>query len=613
MVIMDTSDYDRSILNTLSNTNIYSPLPSDLTSSIQVNINQHLSVMHDNNVLSDQLFNCTVNNVPSCPYFYGLPKIHKPIPDGDVLPPFRGIISSINGPTTRASYFLDHILNPLVPLYCGNQWCKDSLNILQDIDTLNSNHVFNDSFSLLTIDVVDMYNSIPHTDGIAACRDALSLHSDFSASQIEDISFLIQLVLENNCFHFKNSFFQQIRGTAMGSPFAPAYANIFMAFLWKNSIAPALSSEPFWLKRYMDDFVAILSPPFDHTEFLEILNSCHPTVKFTSSSLLPSVAFLDINIHFSDGSIHTDLYSKPTDSHKYLSPKSSHPKHIFRSIVYSGALRLRRICSKDSYFSHRLALFSEHLVASGYSKKFILDIFSKVSLLNRLDLLKPSRTRHTTDRISFVTTFHPRMHNISACHSKHEPILKASSLMSSIMPSKPLVAHRRSPNLGNLLVNLKPTPRLHSSPGFFPCGNKRCLICKTHAIHGPTVTSTVSGAKFKIKQHITCNSASVIYVLSCARCGCQYTGQTKTPLRTRFNNEKSAIRNLDRSRPYGAHFNLPDHKGLEDVRLLGIELVSNDLNILERESFWLWNLNSHRISGGMNLAEDFLTSLTLTN
>ena len=41
----------------------------------------------------------------------------------------------------------------------------------------------NNSFSF-SIDVVDMYNSIP-IDGIAACRDALLLHSDIYASQFE--------------------------------------------------------------------------------------------------------------------------------------------------------------------------------------------------------------------------------------------------------------------------------------------------------------------------------------------------------------------------------------------------------------------------------------------
>ena len=137
--------------------------------------------MHDNNILSDQLFNILLTTYPVVLIFIVFLKIHKSIPHGDGLPPFWGIISSINGPTSRAEYFLDHILNPLLPLYCGNHWCKDSLHILQDID-------------------VDMYNSIPHIDGMTACRDALLLHSDFSSSQIEDISLLIQLVLETTAF-----------------------------------------------------------------------------------------------------------------------------------------------------------------------------------------------------------------------------------------------------------------------------------------------------------------------------------------------------------------------------------------------------------------------------
>merc|ERR1711867_391157 len=90
------------------------------------------------------------------PHFYGLPKIHKaPLPNLP-LPPFRGIIASVHGPTTRASYYLDSVLNHLVPLYCGEHWCKDTQHVLQEINLLNARTTFNsDLFSLLTIDVVD--------------------------------------------------------------------------------------------------------------------------------------------------------------------------------------------------------------------------------------------------------------------------------------------------------------------------------------------------------------------------------------------------------------------------------------------------------------------------
>ena len=46
-----------------------------------------------------------------------------------------------------------------------------------------------------------------------------------------------------------------------------------------------------------------------------------------------------------DGFIETDLYTKPSNKHHYLSISSCHPQHTKRSIPYS--LVLRRICSND--------------------------------------------------------------------------------------------------------------------------------------------------------------------------------------------------------------------------------------------------------------------------
>ena len=51
-----------------------------------------------------------------------------------------------------------------------------------------------------------------------------------------------------------------------------------------------------------------------------------------------------------DGSIETDLDTKPTDKHQYLLVSSCHPQHTKRAIPFSLALRLRRICSDpDNY------------------------------------------------------------------------------------------------------------------------------------------------------------------------------------------------------------------------------------------------------------------------
>ena len=434
----------------------------------------------------------------------------------------------------------------------------------------------------------------------------------------------------------------------MGTPCAPAYANIFMAFLWKTRIVPGLPTQPEWLKRFLDDFLGIFPAIFCLHSLLSFLNSVHDTVKFTASMGLPSTepesqdrdsdtAFLDLSVHFSEGKIHTDLYSKPTDSHTYLSPRSCHPKHIFRSIVYSGALRLRRICSKDVYFCKRLSEFAKHLVASGYSEPFIHGIFPKIAAKERATLLVPkpalpipatcppatsSNPSPGQEKrgLTFVTTFHPRMHNVNQSHNTNFIHLQASARMKKLLPHRPLVAMRRTANLGNRVIHTKPrdAPVLDNSPGFHACSSSRCHIHSRFAILGPTVKSSKTGVSFPIREHITCSSSRVIYVLTCRRCGSQYTGKTITPLRSRFNNERSAIRNhhsMDPEvrRPYGYHFNLPDHDGEIDLQVQGIEVVPEGTSILQRESFWQWQLKTHQLTGGMNIAEEHFTGLTLCN
>ena len=41
----------------------------------------------------------------------------------------------------------------------------------------------------------------------------------------------IKVILENNNFMFDGSFYNQIRGTAMGTKFAPTYATLVLAYL----------------------------------------------------------------------------------------------------------------------------------------------------------------------------------------------------------------------------------------------------------------------------------------------------------------------------------------------------------------------------------------------
>ena len=91
----------------------------------------------------------------------------------------------------------------------------------------------------------------------------------------------------------------------------------------------------------------------------------------------------------------TDLYSNPTDKHQYRSPSSCHPKHCFKSITFSQAIRVKRIFSTVETTKQRLGDLRHHLKRRGYNDKVIESGFSKASEINRNDLLEYKEKRST--------------------------------------------------------------------------------------------------------------------------------------------------------------------------------------------------------------------------
>ena len=72
-----------------------------------------------------------------------------------------------------------------------------------------------------------------------------------------------------------------------------------------------------------------------------------------------------------DEKIITDLYVKPTDTHQYLESSSYHPYHCKKSIPYSQALRLNKICSNNYFFDQRCNKSGHWFHERGYSERVV--------------------------------------------------------------------------------------------------------------------------------------------------------------------------------------------------------------------------------------------------
>ena len=169
----------------------------------------------------------------------------------------------------------------------------------------------------------------------------------------------------------------------------------------------------------------------DHLRiFVDYLNNIHPTIKFTSNRSLTNVPFLDVIVSLHNGTIETDLYTKPTDQHQHLLSSSCHSQHIKKAIPFSLALRLRRICSTEAKFALRLNELRTYLLAWGYGNTFLDSQFKRATNISRTEALR-TNCHDSTDRLPFVVTYNPSLPHISNILRKHFHILQLLSSLNA--------------------------------------------------------------------------------------------------------------------------------------------------------------------------------------
>ena len=160
---------------------------------------------------------------------------------------------------------------------------------------------------------------------------------------VECVLEALEITMSSNNGKFANNFFTQINGTTIGGPESASVTDIFGA-IYIDSVAktggPIVPTD--W-KRYRDDTFNIEEDVEEQelSSFTEYLNSniLKSKIKFTMETSRQELVFLDTRVHLKHGYLIPKIYSKPTDSHEYLNPKSCNPTQVTRNNPYSVALR----------------------------------------------------------------------------------------------------------------------------------------------------------------------------------------------------------------------------------------------------------------------------------
>ena len=597
VVIMNTSDYIKACENQLQDKTFYRLLDHDENIKNAEIIKTEITNLFEKNYISKKEKNKLSEHLdsPRTPLFYGLPKIHKLF---DKFPPLRPIVSGYNSCTVRLSEYIDSFL-----LYQA-QRCKsyikdtkDFLNKLKDVTTLPNGTY------LVTMDVKSLYTNIDHEEGAEACRIKLEERSNKTVPS-NVIKRLILIVLKSNVFRLGCYIYKQIKGTAMGTPMAPNYSNLFMDNLENRIIGEFFKKtgkQPLFWFRFIDDIFFIWTYDLESLhEFLKFadnyttINKMKSCIKFETNISEHSVNFLDVTISLKDGKLSTSLYTKPTNAHLYLNWNSCHPKHVLKNIPKGQFIRIKRICSETTDFEKYSKILKHHLLKRGYQLNNINEAYMTAKTTNRSQFLMETISKEKDVQSIFVCSWHPKLRKLPSILKNNYHILANDKKLSEIFKTIPTVAFRRKKTLGNFLVKTDTLPPKHEKFTTSPC--QKCKFCPFINKEN-TIENTNKCITIKVKAGGNCQSAGVIYAARCKKHNQIYTGKTSETLGKRFSKHKYDILKRPENNELASHFN-KDHDITKDLDFLILEKnIKNAHELAFKEDEWICRLQTLHPSG----------------
>ncbi|XP_012811622.2 uncharacterized protein LOC105946468, partial [Xenopus tropicalis] len=315
-VVLNTTDYHCKMTSLLSDSNTYEPLRRDPSSSYKKKVIDCLQQLEKEEAIDRALYHRLYPR-EATPCLYGLPKIHK---DGA---PLRTIVSSINSVTYSIAKYLANILAPLVGKTVHHiQNAKEFVTNIQGVK-LEAEE------TMVSYDVTSLFTCIPTTEATETVRNRLQKENTLSSRtklSPNQVCLLLDLCLNTTNFKYKDQFYRQKHGCAMGSPVSPIVANLYMEEVERKALLTFNGTTPSHWFRYVDDtWVKIRSN--EVAAFSEHINSVDNNIKFTREDVHENkLAFLDCLISIQEGGIlKTEVYRKPTHTDQYLLFDSHHP------------------------------------------------------------------------------------------------------------------------------------------------------------------------------------------------------------------------------------------------------------------------------------------------
>ena len=377
LVVLNTSDYYIMCMKHLNDTDTYEICNNYNANAVYAKLRlilnkfKKLKIKNELTPLAASLLQLQHDPSLRIAPFYTIPKIHKSL----INPPGRPIISSISTATYHASVYLDKELQPFMKKL--KTVCTSSQKLIMSMH----NKTCPKGSVLLCADITSLYPNIPIGLGIGTVRKVLVKLNAFTTEHLNFLMTLLSWVLTENYCTFNNVTYHQLKGTAMGTPVAVAYANIFLYGIESMLLE---TFKPSYYTRFIDDVFAIFNTTEDALAYVNKFNTFCPTIAFEAVTTDRRGIMLDLELslhydHHSDyDKISHKIYQKPLNIYQYIPTQSEHKSSLYKNFVLQELKRYNLACTDLTDYQSICRSFADRLAARGYAKEIYENALLKV-------------------------------------------------------------------------------------------------------------------------------------------------------------------------------------------------------------------------------------------
>lgn len=381
--------YEEQVYTHLSDNTTYTKVNEPNWDNLNKDL-KHILAKHGKHRLYDELVK--LDHKPA--QFHIIPKIHKhPVKSRCIIPGHSHV-------TSMVSKFLAKKLQPIVDKY---PWVINKQ--IDFVKEMENTRVIHEGLILGSLDVESMYTSIDLDNAVKRIKNLLAKY--MHVTETEFVMDLINWVLNNNFFQYGSQWFLQTKGVAMGTSFAPQFANLYL-LTYETEVFSNPNNEwkESFYRRYLDDIFVMTKNASTLFSHFNNINTWTADLRFTLEIGYIEVNFLDLTVfkgqRYSNSRIlDLKLYTKPTNLYLFTDPQSNIPKTYKFGWITGEQIRYIRNNSSYGDYLDSLNNLKLHLSNRNYKEnvqnKYLFLNYS-VSLRNSL-LTKPPDKKKPGDFI----------------------------------------------------------------------------------------------------------------------------------------------------------------------------------------------------------------------